>query len=139
MTALTLSVHPRRVGVALGTSDHMMSFSLPASDSALRARLDRLVAAFDPDHFAIVSKVRSNKDGRSIASYLEGAAQSRDATVERLSRKTVRAQWVGGKGCSDSQLVDEAEARQFYINSVEEIEAVAALDLALRQGLPEPT
>lgn len=129
MSILAVSLRPLRAGIAVGTSAHVVSFSAPIDAPALANRVDDLFAACAPAGIVVIKADQGGEASDAIIAHLEALAGRCGATIEYREREEVRTSWLGRPQGSIPEMLDEAEAREFSVSDVAQIEAIAALDM----------
>lgn len=130
---VSLSIQTDRVGIAAGGAGCVVSFSAPGKASKLRTRLVDLFGAIDPSELRICLRGRSNKARQKLHHAAIAAAETFGVPVVTVPADSCRQTWLGVRGGSDGQMLEEADRRGFRFDDIAEIEAIANFDAALRE------
>lgn len=119
-TALAVVLDNQRVGVAVATREHLLSFAImevgkaggmDARFASFRRGLERRLATFDPTHLAVVEPVMGPSPFvRSAYEYLDEITRQRRLRRTSYSRGRLRASRISG-GRTYRQLIERLVAR----------------------------
>lgn len=129
---VSLAIQTDRVGIAAGGDGCVVSFSAPGEAGELRTRLAEMFVAIDPSELRISLCGRPSKARQKLELAAVAVAETFGVSVVYVSADACRQTWLGVRGGSDGQMLEEADRRGFRFNEIAEIEALAGFDAGLR-------
>lgn len=130
---VSISIQIDRVGIAAGGDSCVVSFSVPGEAGELRTRLAELFVTIDPSELRVSLCGRPSKARQKLEAAAIAAAETFGVSVVTVSADACRQTWLGARGGSDGQMLDEADRRGFRFDDIAEIEALANFDAGLRE------
>lgn len=130
---VSLAIQTDRVGIAAGGAGCVVSFSAPGKAGELRTRLAEMFVTIDPSELRISLCGRPSKARQKLEAAAIAAAETFGVSVVTVSADACRQTWLGVRGGSDGQMLEEADRRGFRFDDIAEIEAIANFDAALRE------
>lgn len=137
MDFVTITIHPDRIGIAAGSFEYVVNFTLPAKVDLLEKRLLDLCTVTRPVEFEVLLRGRTSLKRRQTLATIEEIAAAQGAAVVYGDRKAAGKSWLRGNDGDDAALIEAAKDRSFFGREIAEVEALAGFDARIARQWQE--